>query len=59
MSVALVIQHAMRMRLIAICGLSGSTTFFSHYLIMDPIPPPKKNFFVFIFIQLLSEIFLI
>jgi hypothetical protein len=26
--VALVIQHAMRMRLIIICGLSGSTIFF-------------------------------
>jgi len=30
--VALGIQQAMRMRHIAICGLSGSTIFFSNYL---------------------------
>jgi hypothetical protein len=30
--VAVVIQHATRMRHIAICGLSGSTIFFPHYL---------------------------
>jgi hypothetical protein len=30
--VALVIQHAKRMRRIAICGLSGCTIFFPHYL---------------------------
>jgi hypothetical protein len=31
--VALVIQHAMLMRRIVICGLSDSTVFFAHYLI--------------------------
>jgi len=31
--VALVIQHAMRMCHIVLCGLSRSTLFFSHYLI--------------------------
>jgi hypothetical protein len=30
--VALGIQDAMRIRSIVICGLSGSTIFFSHYL---------------------------
>jgi hypothetical protein len=30
--VALVIQHAVRMRHIAVCGLSGSSIFFPHYL---------------------------
>jgi len=33
MSVALGIQYEMRMRHIVICGLSGSKTFFPHYLI--------------------------
>ena len=32
-SVALGTQREMHMRHTAICGLSGSTTFFSHYLI--------------------------
>jgi hypothetical protein len=32
-SVALVFQHATHMRCIVICGLSGFTLFFSHYLI--------------------------
>jgi len=32
-SLALVIQHAMRMARIVTCGLSGSTIFFPHYLI--------------------------
>jgi len=31
--VALFIRHAMRMRHIVICGLSGSTILFPHYLI--------------------------
>jgi hypothetical protein len=30
--VALGVQHAMRMRHIVICGLSGSTVFFPQYL---------------------------
>jgi len=36
-SVALVIQHALRMRHIAICGLPRSTIFFPHYLINGTI----------------------
>jgi hypothetical protein len=36
-SVALAIQHSMRMRLIVICDLSGSTIFFSHYLIKNKL----------------------
>ena len=39
--VALVIQHAMRMRYIVICGLSGFTIFFPHYLTNSTI---KKKF---------------
>jgi len=35
--VALVIQHAMRLRHIVICGPSGSTIYFSHYLINGTI----------------------
>ena len=35
--VALVIQHAMRMRHIVICGQSRSTIFFPHYLINGTI----------------------
>jgi len=41
-SVALVIQHAMRIRHIVICGLSGYTIFFSHYLINGTIFGKKK-----------------
>ena len=41
-SVALVIQHAKRMRHIVICGLPGSTVFSAHYLtngtIFEQIP---------------------
>jgi len=36
-SVALVIQHAMRMRHIVTCGLSSSTIFFPNYLIYGTI----------------------
>jgi len=36
-SVALVIKHAKRTRHIVICGLSGSTIFFLHYLINGTI----------------------
>ena len=35
------IQHAMRMRHIVFCGLSGSTIFLSHYLINE-IEKTKK-----------------
>jgi hypothetical protein len=40
-SVALVIQHVMRMRHIIICGLPDSTIFFSHYLIKGTISEKK------------------
>ena len=40
--VALSIQHAMRMRHIAFCGLPRSTMFFPHYLIKGTIFE-KKN----------------
>ena len=40
--VALVIQHAMRMRHIAICGLSRSTIFSPHYLINGRILGKNK-----------------
>ena len=36
-SVAVVIQHAMRLRHIVICGLSGCTTFLQHYLLNGTI----------------------
>jgi len=38
------IQHSMRMRHIVICGLSGSTVFFSHYLINGTILGKKKSY---------------
>jgi len=61
--VALGMQHAMRMRHIVICGLSGSKTFFSHYLINWTIFGGKKiwtwKVWVFIFSTNLSAIFLI
>jgi hypothetical protein len=42
-SVALVIQHAMRMRHIVICRLSGCTNIFPHYLISGTISGKKKK----------------
>jgi len=44
-SVALIIQHAMRMRryYAVICGLSGSTIFFSHYPFNGMISGKKKK----------------
>ena len=60
--VALVIQHAVRMRHIVICGLSSSTIFFPHYLINGTIFEKKllNTRCVFWFsLQLLSETFLI
>jgi hypothetical protein len=41
--VVLDIQHAVLMRLIATCGHSGSTTFFSHCLIKGSIFGGKKK----------------
>jgi len=41
--VALGIQHAMRMCRIIACGLSGCTTFFSHYLKKGTIFEEEKN----------------
>jgi hypothetical protein len=42
MFVALGIQHAICMRHIVICGLPGSTKFFSHYLLNGTIFEKKK-----------------
>jgi hypothetical protein len=61
-SVALSIQHAMRMRHIVICGLSGCTILFPHYLINGAIFGKMllNTKCVFWFsVQLLSETFLI
>ena len=55
-SVALGIQHAKRMRRIAICGLSGSTIFF-HIIPSEKVTEYKMC--VLVPLQLLSEIFLI
>jgi len=41
--VALGIQHAKQMRRNIICGLPGSTIFFSHYLTNGMILEKKKN----------------
>jgi hypothetical protein len=61
-SVALVIQHAMRKRHIAICGLSGCTKFFStlshkRYDFREKVTEHKMC--VLIFFTTLSETFLI
>ena len=60
-SVALVSQHATRMRCIVICGLSGFTMFFPHYLINGTILGKKLLHMkcVLIFSTLLSPPFLI
>ena len=41
--VAIVIQHATRMRHIVICGLPGSTAFFPHYLVKARFSKKKKK----------------
>ena len=61
--VALVIQHAMRMRRIVIFGLPGSTIFFHVISLMARLPKKKmlsnmKCIFRF-YLQLSSETFLI
>jgi hypothetical protein len=59
---ALVIQHAMRMRSTVICTLPGSTIFFSHYLINGMIFEKKKiieHKMRAFPLQILSETFLI
>jgi hypothetical protein len=60
--VALVIQHAKRMRRIVICGLSSSTIFFN--VISDTAPFSKKRVIehemcVLIYLQILFKTFLI
>ena len=42
--VALVIRHALRMRHIVVCSLSGSTILFQHYLINYTIFEKKKSY---------------
>jgi hypothetical protein len=56
--VALDIQHTMLMRHIVICGMSGSTIFFPHYLIKCRI----FKFIIYVYwisLQILPETFLI
>jgi hypothetical protein len=43
-SVALIIQHAMHMRHIVICGLSGSTVFFRNGISHKRHDFPKKKY---------------
>ena len=43
-TVALIIQHSNRMNRVAICGLSGSTTFCLLYLIIGTILRGEKSY---------------
>ena len=59
-SVALVIQHAMRMRrLISSCYLAGSTKFFPHYITTSKILVKNTKCVILLSLQLLSETLLI
>jgi hypothetical protein len=55
--VALVIQHAMRVRHIVICGLSGFTVFFYIISQKERLKKEKNAKYVFIFSRTLSASF--
>jgi len=59
-SVALGIQHAMRMSHIVICGLSGFTVIFPHYLINNSAPTAEifMKFDISVFFGNMSETFM-